>query len=170
MGPITKQRGVGIVEVMIAALILAISVSGTVILMSDWFQGMNDASNRNDALARIGSVMEAGRYDPDSTEITTRANALTMVSPRATFSVDNISVTAGTGSDAFSARVNWTDPYLDDVDCDPDAVQYFWEGLMVIVGFQLASLMLAVQEKGSVLLPLLSGEQPVTSTLNLPLP
>ena len=34
MGPITQQRGVGIVEVMIAALILAISVSGTVILMS----------------------------------------------------------------------------------------------------------------------------------------
>ncbi|MEK9543866.1 MAG: hypothetical protein VW016_10320, partial [Luminiphilus sp.] len=110
MGPITKQRGVGIIEVMIAALILAISVSGTVILMSDWFQSMNDASNRNDALVRIGSVMEAGRYDPDSTEITTRTNALTMASPRATFSVDNISVTAGTGSDAFSARVNWTDP------------------------------------------------------------
>ena len=116
MGPITQQRGVGIVEVMIAALILAISVSGTVILMSDWFQGMNDASNRNDALVRIGSVMEAGRYDPDSTEMTTRANALTMVSPRVTFSVDNISVTAGTGSDAFTARVNWTDPYLDDAD------------------------------------------------------
>ena len=116
MGPITQQRGVGIIEVMIAALILAISVSGTVILMSDWFQGMNDASNRNDALARIGSVMEAGRYDPDSTEITSRANALTMASPRATFSVDNISVTAGTGSDAFSARVNWTDPYLDGAD------------------------------------------------------
>ena len=99
MGPITQQRGVGIVEVMIAALILAISVSGTVILMSDWFQGMNDASNRNDALVRIGSVMEAGRYDPIRLN-DHWANALTMVSPRVTFLWTP--VTAGTGSDAFT--------------------------------------------------------------------
>ena len=70
MGRFSKQRGVGLIEVMIAGLLLAISVSGTIILMSDWFQGMNDASNRNDALIRIGSVMEAGavstRCDPDS--------------------------------------------------------------------------------------------------------
>ncbi len=113
---IAKQRGVGLIEVMIAGLILAISVSGTVILMSDWFQGMNDASNRNDALVRIGSVIEAGRYDPVTSEITNRANALVMASPRVSFTVDNISVTTGTGSDAFSAKVSWTDPYLDGSD------------------------------------------------------
>jgi len=116
MSVYNKQRGVGLIEVMIAALILAISVSGTVILMSDWFQGMNDASNRNDALVRIGSVMEAGRYDPNASEITSRANALVMASPRVTYTVDNISVTTGTGSDAFSAKVSWTDPYLDGSD------------------------------------------------------
>lgn len=116
MGIHDKQRGVGLIEVMIAGLILAISVSGTVILMSDWFQGMNDASNRNDALVRIGSVMEAGRYDPNATEITSRANALVMASPRVTYTVENISVTTGTGSDAFSAKVSWTDPYLDGSD------------------------------------------------------
>ena len=113
MGRFSKQRGVGLIEVMIAGLLLAISVSGTIILMSDWFQGMNDASNRNDALIRIGSVMEAGRYQPDATQIASRANALVMASPRVTYTVDNISVTTGTGSDAFSAKVSWTDPYLD---------------------------------------------------------
>ncbi len=81
MGRFSKQRGVGLIEVMIAGLLLAISVSGTIILMSDWFQGMNDASNRNDALIRIGSVMEAGRYQPDATQIASRANALVMRRP-----------------------------------------------------------------------------------------
>lgn len=113
MGPLTGQRGVGLLEVMIAGLILAISVSGTVILMSDWFQGMNDASNRNDALVRISSVMEAGRYDPSASQITSRATALVAASPRVAFTLDNISVTAGTGSDTFTAKVSWTDPYLD---------------------------------------------------------
>ena len=41
---------------------------------------------------------------------------------------------------------------------------------MVIEGFQLESLILAVHENAAVVLPFESGEQPGTSTLNLPLP
>ena len=113
MAGLGRQRGVGLVEVMVAGLILAISVSATIVLLSDWFESMNDASNRTDALNRISSTLEAGYYDPDAGNITSRKDALGMSSPRVSFTVDDITVTAGTDSDAYSAKVSWVDPYLD---------------------------------------------------------
>ena len=53
-----KNRGIGFIEVLVAALILALTVTGTVVLLAGWGQTMGESQNRTSALVRLASVMD----------------------------------------------------------------------------------------------------------------
>jgi Tfp pilus assembly protein PilV len=108
-----QQRGVGMVEVLIGALILAFVVTGTAVLMGDWLPTVNDSSNRTQAINRNVSVMEIARFNPNQATIVSTANTMQMSSPATTFTITGVSVQDNDGADTFSSQVVWTDPYLD---------------------------------------------------------
>ena len=111
-----RQRGVGLIEVMIAAFVLAVATGGTVVLMSDWFQAMNDASMRNGGISRATSTMELTRFRPDAANAAFRSNqinAMQSASAQMTFTIASPSITDGDGADDYEVSVSWTDPYLD---------------------------------------------------------
>lgn len=108
-----RQMGVGLVEVLIGALILAFVVTGTAVLLGDWLPAVSDSNNRVQAINRNVSVMEVARYEPVQSSILDRISGMEMSTPASTFTVTAVSVTPGDGSDAYSATVVWTDPYLD---------------------------------------------------------
>jgi len=57
----THQRGVGLIEVLIASLVLAVAVVGTSMLLVDSVRSLSDASIRSDALLASADCLEAGR-------------------------------------------------------------------------------------------------------------
>jgi len=109
---IERQCGVGMVEVLIGALILAFVVTGTAVLMGDWLPTVNDSANRTQAINRNVSVMEIARFNPNQATIVSEANNMQMSSPATTFTITGVSVQDNDGEDTFSSQVQWTDPYL----------------------------------------------------------
>ena len=108
----SEERGVGLVEVLIGALILAFAVTGTAVLLGDWVPTVNDSSNRTQAINRNTSVMEIARFSPDQAAIVGEVATMEMNSPATTFTITNVSVVDNDGADDVSAKVVWTDPYL----------------------------------------------------------
>ena len=59
-----NQKGIGLLEVLIAALILALVVTGSLVLLTDFSQTMRDSNERTAALYKLSSVMEVHRHNP----------------------------------------------------------------------------------------------------------
>ncbi len=108
-----KNRGIGFIEVLVAALILALTVTGTVVLLAGWGQTMGESQNRTSALVRLASVMDMGKHDSallsnistdfPETEAGTRSVA--------SFEIVDVSVTSGINRDKFAASIQWANPY-----------------------------------------------------------
>ena len=108
-----KNRGIGFIEVLVAALILALTVTGTVVLLAGWGQTMGESQNRTSALVRLASVMDMGKHDSallsdistdfPETEAGTRSVA--------SFEIVDVSVTSEINRDKFAASIQWANPY-----------------------------------------------------------
>ena len=59
-----NQKGIGLLEVLIAALMLALVVTGSLVLLTDFNQTMRDSNERTAALYKLSSVMEVHRHNP----------------------------------------------------------------------------------------------------------
>ena len=113
MNSFLKNRGIGFIEVLVAALILALTVTGTVVLLAGWGQTMGESQNRTSALVRLASVMDMGKHDSallsnistdfPETEAGTRSVA--------SFEIVDVSVTSGINRDKFAASIQWANPY-----------------------------------------------------------
>ena len=108
-----KNRGIGFIEVLVAALILALTVTGTVVLLAGWGQTMGESQNRTSALVRLASVMDMGKHDSAllsdiSTDFPeTEAGTLSVAS----FEIVDVSVTSEINRDKFAASIQWANPY-----------------------------------------------------------
>ncbi len=105
---ITHQRGVGLIEVLIASLVLAVAVVGTSILLVDSVRSLSDASIRSDALLASTHCLEAGRLDPGS------CNATQSIASIRTDLTRNYSVAAVTEGSELGVSLVWNDAFNDD--------------------------------------------------------
>lgn len=105
---ITHQRGVGLIEVVIASLVLAVAVVGTSILLVDSVRSLSDASIRSDALLASTHCLEAGRLDPGS------CNATQSIASIRTDLTRNYSVAAVTEGSELGVSLVWNDAFNDD--------------------------------------------------------
>ena len=116
--PFKKQEGVGLVEVLMAAAILSLTVGGTILAASRWVKTTSGTSMRNDGSQINGSVMELAAYNPDATWVasqlptTDASNTTFTISSWVTTSVGTASATqilAGTAwqdADGDGSQVN----------------------------------------------------------------
>lgn len=67
MKPLTfqKQEGVGLIEVLVAAAILSLTIGGTILAASRWVKTTSGTSMRNDGSQINSSVMELAVFNPD---------------------------------------------------------------------------------------------------------
>ena len=104
----THQRGVGLIEVLIASLVLAVAVVGTSMLLVDSVRSLSDASIRSDALLASADCLEAGRLDPGS------CNATQSIASIRTDLTRNYSVAAVTEGSELGVSLTWNDAFNDD--------------------------------------------------------
>ena len=108
-----KNRGIGFIEVLVAALILALTVTGTVVLLAGWGQTMGESQNRTSALVRLASVMDMGKHDPTLlSDIDTEYQEIEAGTRSVEdFEIVDVSVTPGVNRDKFAASIQWANPY-----------------------------------------------------------
>ena len=120
--PFKKQEGVGLVEVLVAAAILSLTVGGTILTASRWVKTTSGTSMRNDGSQINGSVMELAAYNPDATWVasqlptTDAGNTTFTISSLVTTSVGTASATqilAGTAWQDADGDGNQINPYLE---------------------------------------------------------
>ena len=104
----THQRGVGLIEVLIASLVLAVAVVGTSMLLVDSVRSLSDASIRSDALLASADCLEAGRLDPGS------CNATQSIASIRTDLTRNYSVAAVIEGSELGVSLTWNDAFNDD--------------------------------------------------------
>ena len=119
--PFKKQEGVGLVEVLVAAAILSLTVGGTILAASRWVKTTSGTSMRNDGSQINGSVMELAAYNPDATWVasqlptTDASNTTFTISSLVTTSVGTASATqilAGTAWQDADGDGNQVNPSL----------------------------------------------------------
>lgn len=116
--PFRRQEGVGLVEVLVAAAILSLTVGGTILAASRWVKTTSGTSMRNDGSQINSSVMELAAYNPDATWVasqlpaTDAGNTSYTISALVTTSVGTASATqilAGTAwqdADGDGSQIN----------------------------------------------------------------
>ena len=114
MKQLSRMQGAGMLEVMVAALILGLTVTGSVVLLSSWGQTMGEAQNRTSALVRLSSVMDIGKHD--SALISDLSNSYVTGAVAGTksisgFTIEDVSVTPATNRDKIAASIQWVNPY-----------------------------------------------------------
>ena len=107
-----EQAGVGLVEVMVAAAVLSVSVAGTIFLTSTSTKVGSESRTSIRSATLGGAVAEIAHFKPDAGYINTLVVALETDSPSTAFSVDDVSVVSASHSESVSLTVSWTNPYL----------------------------------------------------------
>lgn len=103
-----NQSGVALLEILIAALILSVSVLGTLRLVSSSQQAVTDSGTISEAQTIVGAVMEVSRYDYSPANWASRVDSLQTVRPSTAFTVDSFSETPDTSVNTVSAKVSWS--------------------------------------------------------------
>lgn len=103
-----KQSGVALVEILIAALILSVSVLGTLRLVASSQQTVIDSGMIAEAQTIAGAVMEVSRYDYSSTNWASRVEGFQTARASTAFAVDSFSETPDTSVNTVSAKVSWS--------------------------------------------------------------
>ena len=103
-----NQNGVALVEILIAALILSVSILGTLRLVTSSQQAVTDSSVIAEAQTIAGAVMEVSRFDYSPANWTSRVESLQTARASTAFSVDSFSETPDTSVNTVSAKVSWS--------------------------------------------------------------
>ena len=84
-----NQNGVALVEILIAALILSVSILGTLRLVTSSQQAVTDSGVIAEAQTIAGAVMEVSRYDYSPTNWATRVEDFQTARASVDFAVDS---------------------------------------------------------------------------------
>lgn len=103
-----NQNGVALVEILIAALILSVSILGTLRLVTSSQQAVTDSGVIAEAQTIAGAVMEVSRFDYSPANWTSRVESLQTARASTAFSVDSFSETPDTSVNTVSAKVSWS--------------------------------------------------------------
>ena len=103
-----NQNGVALVEILIAALILSVSILGTLRLVTSSQQAVTDSGVIAEAQSIAGAVMEVSRFDYSPANWTSRVESLQTARASTAFSVDSFSETPDTSVNTVSAKVSWS--------------------------------------------------------------
>mgnify|MGYP003564015286 CR=1 FL=1 len=102
-----QQAGLGMIEVLIAGVVLAVAVVGTTALMVEWVRSLSDANVRSDSLSYANQCLESARFQVDAC-----ASAGTMPSVRVSVERD-YAVTTGLAGALLEVTTLWQDPFDD---------------------------------------------------------
>ena len=108
MDQASRQLGLALVEILIAALILSVSVLGTLRLVTSTQQVVIDSGVMTDAQTIAGAVIEVSRYDYSLTNWASRVEGFQTVRASTAFAVDSFSETPYTSVNTVSAKVSWS--------------------------------------------------------------
>lgn len=103
-----NQNGVALVEILIAALILSVSIVGTLRLMTSSQQAVTDSGVIAQAQTIAGAVMEVSRYDYSPANWASRVEGFQTARASTAFAVDSFSETPDTSVNMVSAKVSWS--------------------------------------------------------------
>ena len=103
-----NQNGVALVEILIAALILSVSILGTLRLVTSSKQAVTDSSVIAEAQTIAGAVMEVSRFDYSPANWTSRVESLQTARASTAFFVDSFSERPDTSVNTVSAKVRWS--------------------------------------------------------------
>ena len=107
-----KQSGVGLIEVMVAAAVLSVSVAGTIFLTSTSTKVGSESRTSIRGATLGGAVAEIAHFKPEAGYINTLIGAIETGSASTSFSVDGVGVASASHSESVSLTVSWTNPYL----------------------------------------------------------
>ncbi len=105
-----QQAGLGMIEVLIAGVVLAVAVVGTTALMVEWVRSLSDANVRSDSLSYANQCLESARFQVDAC-----ASAETMPSVRVNVERD-YAVTTGLAGALLEVTTLWQDPFDDAIE------------------------------------------------------
>lgn len=105
-----RQMGLGMIEVLIAGVVLAVAVVGTTALMVEWVRSLSDANVRSDSLSYANQCLESARFQVDAC-----ASADTMPSVRVNVERD-YAVTTGLAGALLEVNTLWQDPFDDAIE------------------------------------------------------
>ena len=103
-----NQSGVALVEILIAALILSVSVLGTLRLVASSQQAVTDSGVIAEAQTIAGAVMEVSRYDYSPANWASRVEGFQIARASTAFAVDSFSERPDTSVNTVSAKVSWS--------------------------------------------------------------
>ena len=103
-----NQNGVALVEILIAALILSVSVLGTLRLVTSSQQAVTDSGVIAQAQTIAGAVMEVSRYDYSPTNWASRVEGFQTDRASTGFAIDSFSERPDTSVNTVSAKVSWS--------------------------------------------------------------
>ena len=109
-----NQNGVALVEILIAALILSVSILGTLRLVTSSQQAVTDSGVIAEAQTIAGAVMEVSRYDYSPTNWASRVEDFQTARASVDFAVDSFSERPDTSVNTVSAKVSWSSRELAD--------------------------------------------------------
>ena len=104
-----RQRGIGLVEVLIASAILALTVSGGIFAASRWLQATTSATMRSDGSQFTTSAMELAIFNPDADWVA--GQLLVTTAGNTSFSISALSTSTIGDSSATQTLIGttWTD-------------------------------------------------------------
>ena len=105
-----KQKGIGLIEVIISALILALVISGCLKVVIDAQRVQRDSNERTAALYKLSSVMEVHRHNPYLVDTYTPL-LLAGTASVGSFSLVDATTEELTGRDRFEATIEWLNQY-----------------------------------------------------------
>ena len=103
-----NQNGVALVEILIAALILSVSILGTLRLVTSSQQAVTDSGVIAEAQTIAGAVMEVSRYDYSPINWASRVEDFQTARASVDFAVDSFSERPDTSVNTVSAKVSWS--------------------------------------------------------------
>ena len=101
------QMGLALIEILIAALVLSISILGTVRLVNSAQHALIDSEIMSDAQVIAGSAMEVGRYNFSPSNWASLVDSFQTARPSADFVVDTLSQSPDTSVNTVSAKISW---------------------------------------------------------------
>lgn len=110
-----NQKGIGLLEVLIAALMLAVVVTGSIRLLGDFHQTMRDSNERTEALYKLSSVMEVHRHNPFLVDVYTPSLMVGTPSVESFYLVDATTEELDKRTQ-YTAAIEWLNMYDGTVD------------------------------------------------------
>ena len=105
-----KQKGIGLIEVIISSLILALVISGCLKVVIDAQRVQRDSNERTAALYKLSSVMEVHRHNPYLVDTYTPL-LLAGTASVGSFSLVDATTEELSGRDRFEATIEWLNQY-----------------------------------------------------------